>query len=80
MIDLMGGKCKHCGITDPRVLQVDHIHGNGRKDPNSNQTGASYCLRVIQSFLLEEDKYQILCANCNWIKKHEKGEVTKKYL
>lgn len=31
----------------------------------------TYHLRAIMD---TTGKYQLLCANCNWIKRHEKGE------
>src|SRR3990167_9017775 len=32
LILLLGGKCINCGISDIRILQVNHINGNGRKE------------------------------------------------
>lgn len=41
--------------------------------------GGNYNDEVIKSFYNYENKYQLLCANCNWIKRVEKGEIGKKY-
>lgn len=31
-------------------------------------------VNLIESFLKQENKYQLLCANCNWIKREENNE------
>ena len=72
ILDKLGNQCASCGISDFRVLQVDHINGGGRKDIESFSSHNMY----IKSILLDQtDKFQLLCANCNWIKKYENGEV-----
>ena len=76
---LMGGVCKFCGYSDHRALQVDHIKGDGALD--RGKVGPVYYLAVIKSIDINENKYQLLCANCNWIKRSENKELTKiKYL
>lgn len=70
---LAGGmRCKKCGFDDYRALQIDHINGGGSKN------------RLIQAKLKEDikrnpGKYQVLCANCNWIKRYENKESFSKY-
>ena len=69
-LDMLGGKCVSCGINDRRVLQIDHINGGGTKE---NERLSSHGIhRKIALGKIEG--YQLLCANCNWIKKHEKQE------
>lgn len=68
----MGGKCCVCGFSDFRALQIDHIAGFGGRDRRS--ITRCYCNVVQESFLNKENKYQLLCANCNWIKKWENNE------
>src|ERR1019366_8045405 len=34
-IAALGGKCARCGITDPRVLQIDHVSGGGSQERRS---------------------------------------------
>ena len=67
--DHLGGKCKKCGFDDERALQIDHINGDGIKDRNKQITG--FYKRVIED---TENKYQLLCANCNAIKRIENKE------
>jgi len=78
VINRLGGKCMNCGIDDFRVLQIDHIYGEGKKDRKERFEGSP--LKYYKFLLtkpLEEIKltYQILCSNCNWIKRHENNEV-----
>ena len=73
---LLGGKCKRCGFDDDdRALQIDHINGGGNAEIK-NMKG-NYQKVVLQSILNSENKYQLLCANCNWIKRFERNEVKK---
>lgn len=81
-IDIMGGKCVKCGFNDQRALQIDHINGGGnreRKEKKFLGQGNTYHKQVIDSFTKNEGKYQLLCANCNWIKRSENNEL-KSYL
>jgi hypothetical protein len=63
----LGGRCVNCGIDDIRVLQIDHIAGGGMKELKKMHYGA-YHENVIAE--ARNNKYQLLCANCNWIKRH----------
>lgn len=79
ILTLLGDcKCLHCGYDkDWRALQIDHIHGNGKADTRT--AGAKTNQWALRNWILEnlEDAkriYQILCANCNWIKRFENGE------
>jgi len=75
MISLLGGKCG-CGFSDWRALQIDHINGGGNKDRAKN--GNSYTkLRneVREDVKNNGNKYQLLCSNCNWIKRYENNEL-----
>lgn len=51
------------GCIDTRCLQIDHVHGGGSKEQKACST---YYKKV---FLDENGNYQLLCANCNWIKR-----------
>lgn len=72
LLEILGGKCVRCGITDPRCLQIDHINGGGRVDyikyGNSQQMVRHYLKDTVKA----KETLQILCANCNWIKEYEK--------
>jgi len=68
------GKCIRCGFDDWRALQIDHIKGKGNKEREKfPRLGFyRYLLKMSENELFE--KYQLLCSNCNWIKRWEKGE------
>jgi len=65
----MGNRCIQCGFDDVRALQIDHVHGGGSQE-RSTLTVTQFYSRVRE---YPED-YQLLCANCNWIKRAENGE------
>ena len=56
--------------SDERCLQIDHIHGVW------NEPRKVGCL-LYEDILYNPESskiYQLLCANCNWIKRAEKNE------
>jgi hypothetical protein len=72
ILDLLGNKCVRCGETDWRCLQIDHINGGGTKD-FAHGANARYC-KIIREIKAGLNKYQLLCANCNWKKRYENHE------
>lgn len=74
VVEALGAKCVVCGFDDVRALQIDHIEGGGSKERKERSFNGQFNNHVLKSFLNKEDKYQLLCANCNWIKRREKGE------
>lgn len=73
IIDLLGGVCVICGFDDQRALQFDHVHGDGKNDKKKSRH--AYLTYVLKSVTAKEGKFQLLCANCNWIKRFENHEV-----
>lgn len=71
VFELLGNVCKRCAFTDQRALQVDHVNGNGASERKLLKGAYSRLKRVME---YPED-YQLLCANCNWIKRHEEGTI-----
>lgn len=76
IIAIMGGKCARCGFSDIRALQIDHINGGGTKENKSIEVGGIQ-KKIKSNPLLINTEYQLLCANCNWIKKSENKEIRK---
>lgn len=68
ILNHFGNKCNRCGFNDVRALQIDHVDGGGQKEFRS-KGGIHYLNGVIKE--LSTGKYQLLCANCNWIKRAE---------
>ena len=80
VIEFLGGKCKRCGFSDHRALQVDHVNGDGYKELRRTYETCMDPHTYAKAVMADTTgKYQLLCANCNWIKKHENEETTRKY-
>ena len=80
IVNLLGGECVRCGQRDLRCLQLDHINGGGNKDSKNRYRGTQQLYRYYLKHPLEAfKKYQILCANCNWIKRYENQESKHLY-
>jgi hypothetical protein len=60
----MFGKCVDCGITDDRVLEFDHIHG----DKVSGVKRLADSLSSLSRIKTEMRKCEIRCCNCHRIK------------
>jgi hypothetical protein len=73
LISLLGGKCVRCGFSDARALQIDHRNGGGSRESKSLR-GAKISFQ-LKRVLAGDNNYQLLCANCNWIKRFENGET-----
>lgn len=74
LIKLLGNCCKHCGTDDKRVLQLDHINGDGKFERKRNKNGncskpkyKSILDRILNGYV----GLQVLCANCHMIKTYE---------
>jgi len=72
--------CKKCGKTNINILSIDHIKGGGIKHTKeicgSVRGGGVYLYR----WLLKNNYpkgFQVLCMNCQFIKRQEKGECGK---
>ena len=67
----LGEKCIQCGFADWRALQIDHVKNNGAEERKELHYKRFYkkILEMTQTEL--QENYQLLCANCNWIKKYE---------
>jgi hypothetical protein len=70
-LDVIGRSCRRCGFSDPRCLQIDHVNGDGHQQ---NNRGVTFYNEVCR----EPERFQPLCANCNWIKRHEEGTHTRR--
>lgn len=73
--ELLGDRCTKCGVTDRRILQIDHVAGGGNSRKIINRKGQGALKKILNEVEVGSPKYQLLCANCNIIKKHENGEI-----
>ena len=77
LLEFWGNRCKKCGFDDIRALQIDHVKGYGvqhYKELKLNRF--SYYKKIYEEVKSGSKKYQLLCANCNWIKRFIKNENT----
>jgi len=70
----LGAECVRCGYDDIRSLHIDHKNSDGKKERSIRRT----INRKIILGLVDISRYQLLCANCNWIKRLEKNEGTNR--
>jgi hypothetical protein len=83
IFELLGNKCANpnCavvgGMTDIRCLQIDHIHGGGNQEKRKNKgdRGSHHYYDILRKIKNGSKEYQLLCANCNWIKRIENNET-----
>jgi hypothetical protein len=84
VLTFFGAECVKCGYSaDYRALQIDHIQGDGAKHRKSLAVvslGPAYFLREIKSNPESlKLRFQVLCANCNLIKRCENKEFGPNY-
>ena len=72
VVELLGGECRRCRFTDFRCLQVDHVRGGGNKE--ARRFGRHAIWSRIVRWGSGRNRYQLLCSNCNWFKRYERGE------
>jgi hypothetical protein len=66
-------KCQRCGFSDLRALSLDHINGDGAEQRRSNSASGTQYYRWVRDNGYPAD-LQVLCMNCQWIKRHENHE------
>jgi hypothetical protein len=72
-VALLGGCCVRCGFDDMRALQLDHVNGDGPADRllwGAGNAGQKAVTEILNGSV----RFQVLCANCNWIKRAENKE------
>ena len=74
-LDLLGGKCVRCGISDERVLEIDHVNRteNGMLVDRVRKGTNAVVLRIKKAAKYGKSlsDWQVLCANCHRIKTRE---------
>lgn len=86
-IKMLGGRCSNgekCGwhnedgtrgCTNVHALQFDHRHGGGSEARRTGRDGLAGLYYIKNNPKL----FQLLCANCNWIKRHKNEEARGAY-
>lgn len=75
IIRLLGDKCVRCSYNDIRALQIDHVYGGGRRKYSHGRHNRYYYSTILKKISHGSKDYQLLCANCNWIKRFENNEI-----
>jgi len=82
IFSLLGNKCSNpnClvpnGCSDSRCLQIDHVRGGGSgNDKKARNRPSTFYLKILKEIKAGSKDYQLLCSNCNWIKRFENHEV-----
>lgn len=68
---MLGGECEGCGITDQRVLTIDHRGGGGSQ---ARRNGGPKQIQFYKLVVANPAPYRVLCHNCNWLARL--GELT----
>ena len=80
LMDVLGGKiCSSCGYKENVLaLQIDHKNGGGADEVRGFKGNSTMYRFYISNPDLARHKLQVLCANCNMIKRHENKETRKR--
>lgn len=74
LFELYGHVCARCGFDDKRALTLDHRLNNGSEERATlGERGVYKKAKAIHS----PDEYQILCMNCQFIKRTEDGRANQ---
>lgn len=76
LVLLLGSKCVKCGYTDLRALQIDHINGGGTTDRKRFTNNIMFHRYYLRNREEASHELQVLCANCNTIKRLVKKEYS----
>jgi hypothetical protein len=74
IFEILGNKCVHCGFSDNRILQIDHVKGNGLRQRKQEKSYFQMLKTILKELECGSKDYQCLCPNCNWIKRIENKE------
>ena len=74
VLNLLGNKCVRCAFYDLRAIQIDHVNAGGKAQMDKLGNSQKYYKHIIEQISLGSGEYQLLCANCNQIKRVENKE------
>jgi hypothetical protein len=85
IIQLLGEKCSNPYnlnhgdfLVDSRCLQIDHVNRESKhrekKNGHATSGNEAYLRFILKEIKSGSKDYQLLCANCNWIKRVENRE------
>lgn len=68
--------CVKCGENRTVCLSIDHINGKGNLDRKQRGVGGHLYFSLIKEGF--PSGFQTLCMNCQWVKRFENNENSKK--
>ena len=76
LFDILGGRiCIRCGYSnDTRALTFDHVRDDGHEDRKIHYGGYGFYTFYTKNPEIAKSNLQVLCCNCNSIKKYESME------
>ena len=78
---IFDNRCSNCGFNNISCLTLDHKDGKGRKERKTRFGG--YYIRFYKYYSTHSEeakqKLELLCFNCNLVKKHLNNENTYQY-
>jgi len=75
---ILGGRCARCGYNaNNNALHIDHVHGDGSRERKTVMTSKTLRRKIAQGEIVDLSPYQLLCANCNNIKRIENNEFAR---
>jgi hypothetical protein len=84
ILKLLGGRCANPydllhpdWCNDIRILHIDHINGGGCK-ARKRESQTLYFERIYQEIVNGSKEYQLLCPNCNWLKRLLENELKRR--
>jgi len=85
IFQLLGNKCANPfnlphpdWCNDPKILQIDHIRGNGYKKRKACGCNPYKIYNeILREIMIGSKDYQLLCPNCNWLKRIKNKEFIR---
>ena len=75
--EVLGNKCNCCGESNEKFLQIDHVNNDGAADRLNFSNKKAYSSKKFYCWIIKQgipkDRYQLLCANCNYGKARNGG-------
>ena len=62
IVEKLGGKCRECGISDIRVLEINHIDKEKKERPPKREYNWT---RRLKEWEKNMSNLELLCANCH---------------
>lgn len=80
IIEFLGNRCCVCGFSNQLALQIDHINGGGTQEYKKFGGHIKMIKYYLDHLNEAKQKLQVLCSNCNLIKKYNNKEFGKKFM